>query len=88
MLRHVPQKPEGFSHIAPEFHQGHELRDRLRKEIAELQAKLDALAGPSSQQGFASNQSYKEMIRSRQQMLINIARDQSVPSRFEKRSRL
>lgn len=88
MLRHVPKKPEGHSHIAPHFHQGHELRDRLRKEIAELQSKLDALAGPSSQQGFAATQAYREMIRSRQQLLTSIARDQSVPSRFEKRNRL
>lgn len=71
MLRNV-RRPR--THIAPNYQNTHEVRDKLIQEIAQLQSKLDGMDLSPSQDILSSVQSYKSMIHSRQQMLGDLAK--------------
>jgi len=70
MLRNV-RRPR--THVPPNLEGTNEVRDKLLKEITDIQSKLDKLSGSPSQNNLAAAQTFKEMIYSRNELLNNLA---------------
>ncbi|NKB34484.1 MAG: hypothetical protein GKR91_15435 [Pseudomonadales bacterium] len=69
MLRNV-RRPR--NHVPPNYEGANAVRDKLLKEITDLQTKLDNLSGSPSQNNLSAAQSFKEMIYSREELLNNL----------------
>lgn len=85
MLRNVRRQR---THIAPNYHESHAIRDRLQQEIADLQSKLDSVGPSPTQHNLSSTQSFRSMIHSRKQMLGDIARQKDERANFGLEARM
>lgn len=79
MLRNV-RRPR--THIAPNYHNTHAVRDRLLLEIADLQSKMDDVDGSPSHENLSAMQTFKEMIHSREDLLNNLSRQKDERSNY------
>ncbi len=79
MLRNV-RRPR--SHVRPNYEGANAVRDKLLREIAEIQSKLDNLSGSPSQTNLVVAQSFKEMIYSHNELLNNLARQKDERASF------
>ncbi|MFK7864540.1 MAG: hypothetical protein AB8B95_09990 [Pseudohongiellaceae bacterium] len=79
MLRNVRRQR---THIAPNYHNTHAVRDKLLLEIAELKGKMDDVDGSPSQDNLTAVQTFKEMIHSREDLLNNLSQSKDERSSF------
>ena len=79
MLRNV-RRPR--AHLKPSYQDTHAVRDKLMQEISDLKAQLGRVEGSPNAENLAKVQTFKEMIYSRNEMLISIDSQKDERARF------